>query len=602
MSSPTVAELIAEARDNPGWRERRRAVIGLGYRDEEEIRAVLLDALDDPVSDVRHAAIIALGRRGDREVVSELERPKILASEDSRVRWAAVSALGKLGDHRIIDVLVPLVNDPEWLVANEALVVLRMKVAEIIEVRDLRLARVLVRMLNIADPGIVELAKEGLRVLGTDASPMLSEAMESVWEPIRRHAAHVMGTIRDRAVAPALIRALEDESPAVRAEAAEALQRVQVIEALRPLINASTDYDEKVRQKTVTALVSFGATAVDPLCLALEHTRNKLGKCATIEALGEIGDTRAIPVLRRELASGYHVVRNAAVASLTRFGPAVVDPLRRMLSYHCAGIDSLRYDVEHSDDAQTRIRAVKALGNLEDHRAVDLLKSLLSEPDRELALAAQASLEMIGRAAWGRRGAANVLGRVADRRAIPDVVGLLEDDSINARRAGVFALGGLGAVEHADRLAAMARKDSEPRIRRAALSMLRELVPGSPELLDTALEALEDETAQVRVRATRIVAEFPEERAAQPLLARLSDPSWNVRVSAETALCTQGAPVVPGLLEILREGSLVARRRAARALGRIRDPRAAGPLQKVLETEEDAITFALAREALVKLR
>ncbi len=200
-----VKELISEARGDASWRGRRMALIQLGYRSEESILRVLLEALDDPRCEVRHAAILALGQREDRVAVDVLLRPRIIAAPEMMLRLAATTVLGQLGDHRIIDAVVGLVHDDEWLVRNAALVVLREKVAEIIVRRDLKLARVLVRMLNIPDEQIVEMAVEGLHDLGHGVSPLLVEAARSVREPIRRHTMRALGRIGDRDTLPQLV-------------------------------------------------------------------------------------------------------------------------------------------------------------------------------------------------------------------------------------------------------------------------------------------------------------------------------------------------------------------------------------------------------------
>lgn len=594
----TAAELIARVRESRDWRERRLAIVGLGHQRNEEIFPVLLASLDDPVISVRHAAVVALGRYGDRRAVRELLRPKILAEPDPHLRWAAVSALGKLGDHQVIDRLVDLVDDEEWLVHNEAVMVLREKVAEIIRAHDPSLGRVLIRLLNIPDGTIVEMAKGGLLGLGVAASPMLCEALESVREPIRRHSAEVMGRLGDPKGLPSLIAVMEDEVPGVRCAAATAIGRIGDRAGLASLIAALGDYDEAVRDAIVEALVRFGGDATPLICSALEHAHSKLARGTAIEALGRIGDERAIPILLEHLSSSYHLVRSAAITALQQFGEGPVGPLIRMLSFNKSDISLLLKEVEESTDTQTRIRAVNALGVLEDHRAVEVLKSLLSNPVRRLSTAAQEALGRIGCAAWGRSGAARVLGQSGDRSAIPGILSLLDDDSVTVRRAAVASLIGVGNELDAGRLLVVAREDPDPLVRDASLITLRELVPGTAELFDAAMEVLDDEAADVRVRATRIVGEFLDGRAIEPLLALLSDPSWSVRIAAESALCSQGRQIVPHLIEILRTGSLIARRRAYSALGRIGDPSAAEAVEHLVGREEDPVSIQLARTAL----
>ena len=593
-----AAALIAEARGSIDWKKRRLAIVGLGHRRAPEIFPVLLECLDDTVIDVRHAAVIALGRYGDPRAVPELLRPKILASADPLVRWAAVQALGKLAGHEIIERMVEMVDDEEWLVSNEALVVLRDRVEKILQLDDPGNARVLIRMLNIPDDTIVELAQTGLRDFGHSASPYLCDALGSMWEPVRRHAAEVIGSIGDRECLPGLVETLDDDSPLVRAAAATAIGRIGDRGGIGPLIEVMGDFDEVVRDAVTDALASFGRDATHLVCIALEHATRKLARCTAIDALGVIGDERAVAILIEHLSSSYHLVRRAAITSLRHFGESVVEPLMRMLSYNTSDITQLIDEVTSSTDAETRIRAVNALGVLEDHRAVEDLKRLLSDSDLRLATAAQEALGRIGCAAWGRGGAARVLGHIGDRRAIPGFLGLLDDDSVTVRTAAVASLSGVGNELDAGRLLVIAREDPDPLVRDAAIITLRELIPGTAELFAAALDVLDDESSEVRVRATRIAGEFLDGRAIEPLLKLLSDPSWSVRIAAESALCSHGKQVVSRLIEVLKTGSLFARRRAYSALGRIGDPSAAEAVEHLVGREEDPVSIRLARGAL----
>ena len=139
-------------------------------------------------------------------------------------------------------------------------------------------------------------------------------------------------------------------------------------------------------------------------------------------------------------------------------------------------------------------------------------------------------------------------------------------------------------------------------MRRAALQVLRELASGSEALFRAALDALEDSSLAVRGEATRILGDFVDERATRPLIRMLFDPSWNVRFSAENALSSLGRRVVADLIAVLGEDSLVARRSALSALGRLGDTSARGPIEQMLSREDDPVTVAIAKDALKRLR
>jgi HEAT repeat protein len=248
------------------------------------------------------------------------------------------------------------------------------------------------------------------------------------------------------------------------------------------------------------------------------------------------------------------------------------------------------------------LRAVRALGGLEDHRAVNLLKSLLSVPEQDLGFEAQEALIKIGCAAWQRCGAMSVLGRVGDDRVVPEILELLRDDSVHVRQQAVETLRDLKNEQAAGPLLGLARTDADHGVRRAALAGARNLATGTPELFDTALSLIEYESYDVRAVAARILGDYRDDRAVAPLLKCISDPSWNVRFSAENALCNQGKQVVPGLIEILEHGVLAARNRAISALGRIGDPRAIEPLEQLLGRETNELTIAMTKEVLKRLR
>jgi HEAT repeat protein len=601
--SERVSSLLEETQNNPDWRERRLAIVDLSYQKDEAVVPGLMNKLNDPVSEVRHAAILALARLGVEDAIPELLKPKLLAAPETQVRWAVAAALGKLGDHRIMDSLIRMAEDEEWLVRNEALTGLKQQVKVIIETGDGKLSRILVRMLGVDDPEIVEMAVEGLRNLGGACVPVLVESLGSVSRAARRNTARTLGLIGDGRAVERLTEVLSsDPAPEVRAEAATALGHIGEISALRPLIVAMGDRDEEARKRAADAVVRYGPTATEPVMVALEHGKSKQEKVAAISALGAIGDPRAVPILIDHLRSSYYLVRMATVSALSQYGARVVEPLVEVLSFNRSDISALCEEAESSDDGPTRLRAVRALGGLEDHRAVPVLKSMLSSPESELGMEAQESLIKIGCAAWQRCGALTVLGRVGDERIVPQVLDLLRDDSVHVRQQAVETLGELKSDQAVGPLIELARTDLDPEVRRAALGVARELATGLPELFDIALSRVADPSYGVRATAVRILGDFRDERAIGPLLESLSDPSWNVRFSAENALYTLGEKVVPGLIDVLRKGELVARNRALSALGRIGDSRAIEPIEELIGREENRATVAMAKEVLKRLR
>lgn len=141
-----------------------------------------------------------------------------------------------------------------------------------------------------------------------------------------------------------LIRALGDDQGGVREQAASRLRQMGPA-AVRPLLEAVRNPDAGARARAARMLgelgwqptpddngaaywaaqgswdkcIEIGAPAVEPLLLAL-RTGNWSQQPAIIQALGEIGDDRAIPPLTAALRDPGAAVPQAAAQALERLG------------------------------------------------------------------------------------------------------------------------------------------------------------------------------------------------------------------------------------------------------------------------------------------
>ena len=94
-------------------------------------------------------------------------------------------------------------------------------------------------------------------------SPLIRGLRDRFWH-VRHEAAHglgCLGPLPDWAL-PALVRAVEDPEPAVRAEAAWALGRLPSTDSLRPLVLALHDRSRTVRLAGAWALEQLGVDGV----------------------------------------------------------------------------------------------------------------------------------------------------------------------------------------------------------------------------------------------------------------------------------------------------------------------------------------------------
>ncbi len=599
----TVTELIQKVRESEDAGEKREALIELGYKRDRAVYPVLVEQLNSHSASIQHAAVISLGRYGDPRAIDELIKPKILHSRVVNVRWAAVKAIGKLGDYRVIEHLLKVVDDDEWIVRNQAATELKEKIREIIELKESRYARILVRLFAVENEEIVELAIEGFVELGEEGADLLLEAIKSPSPLIRENAARALGQIKTRHAVNILVDLLRDSEWRVRKSAVEALGEIGDRRAIEPLVYSLRDSVEKVQQQTVHALVSFGKLCTVPLLNALAREKNKFVLRAIILTLGEISDIKSVPAIIEHLRSSYFVVRRTAIKALMKFGPQIKDLLVPTLSFNQSNIKPLLKDASDDTNLPLQLRAVKALGGLEDHRAVGLLKKLVENGSPDVQEAATQALIQIGCAAWGRCGALIVLSGMGDKSLIPHFIHSLSDDSDNVRLEAVRALAKVDGPDAIDPLVKVASKDRDPYIRYETVRLLRRIGVGYPQVLELGLSALKDPSRNVRSQAARLLGNFQDDRSIRPLLKATADVHWSVQESAENALTNFGRRAVPSLIEALNSRFWTTRFRAARLLGEIGDQRAIVPLEKLLRKKREKKELKrIVREALEKLQ
>ena len=578
----SLESLLRIARESEDAAAVRPAIMQLSYERGTEIYPLLVEKLNDSNPSIQHAAAISLGRYGRAEAIEELIKPKIFRSTYHQIRWAAVAAVGRLGDYRVVDHLLKAVEDPEWIVRTQAITELMAKVKDIIAHKDIRLTRILIHMFSLDNEEIVNLATEGFQEIGPESLHWLHDALHNPSPNIRSNAARTLGLMGSRGSTPYLLDLLQDEDAAVRATACEALGRIGDKISIEPLVLMIQDNVEKVQDQATAAIARFGKKATVPLLNALTRERDKFALRAFLKCLGRIGDPKSVSALISYLRSSYFIVRQSAVSALIQFGPIVTRLLLPTLSYNTSDIDSLKKDACDQEHPELQMRAIKALGGLEDHRAVACLKELVDTGLPDVQEAASQALFQIGCAFWGRCCALKVLAEVADASVVPQIVPSLKDDSSDVRFEAVRALGKVGGAEAVQHLVRITRKDDRDFIRREAVRFLRTAGQGQANILATALRGLKDSSRGVRVESARLLGGFQDTKSILPLLKAMADPHWSVRESAEIALLNFGRDAAGLLIEALKSASWTTRLRAARLLGEIGAPEAVAPLGNAL--------------------
>jgi HEAT repeat protein len=204
----------------------------------------------------------------------------------------------------------------------------------------------------------------------------------------RRDAVMRLGSMRLEAASRAVIPALQDAAPIVRATAAKAILSLgsEASSHLLPLLN---DKDEFVRRETAYALGhtrSRSATAA--LSERLLTDKENGVRAAAAVALGEIADEAAVVPLVQALSAtkkaNVFVLRAAAVA------------LGRIRSR--AGTAALISTLSNKQlPSDVRREAARSLGNIGDPTAAPTLQAASTDPDPYLAEIAFEALKKLSR-------------------------------------------------------------------------------------------------------------------------------------------------------------------------------------------------------------
>lgn len=199
---------------------------------------------------------------------------------------------------------------------------------------------------------------EGLQ---TEADvPVLLEALLDVDDDDREEAIKALGEIPENALR-ALLAALQDPDPDLRAVAAEVLGYMANPAAINPLLERLQDENPKVREAVAGALGDIREAIAVPGLLVALHDPHPDVREASAWALGNIGDPSAIPDLLITLEADAIHIRWSAIEALGKIGdPAAVKGL----------IAVLDHDLTYMSQA-----AAEALRNIDNSEARAALKA-----------------------------------------------------------------------------------------------------------------------------------------------------------------------------------------------------------------------------------
>jgi HEAT repeat protein len=492
--------------------------------------------------------------------------------------------------------------------------------------------------------GLLNSALNVLRLTDVDTHSTLIDFLKGEDQDLRIQAALSLGEQRDARAIPALIEATWDQNVNVVYHAIEALGRLRAFEAVDRLIEFAESKNFFLAFPAIEALGEIGNSAVS--FRIIPFLQDEMLREPAARALARIGDEFAVEALiallnqqgaptqliarsltdlhdryEAKYEEGSYIVglyRNSIkptgvqnlIDALSTAEPENLRPLvwllgrldspaaTRALTWrlgstelrseildalvrHGSTVTELLVEQLNADDPETRGAAVTALGRIRDKRAIPELIRLLGT-DPELTIPIIAALTFI-----------------QDPAAMDPLFSLLGTPDAAVRRAAVGALNALGVPEMVKRVIPLF-EDANPGIREAAVSIAGYF--GYPECIETIFLLCHDTDATVRRAAIEQIAFLDEKRAAIVLAQALSSDVPSVRAAAAAAMShVDGPAVAASLTAALRDDDSWVRYFAARSLSRHRSAESASELYRLAQFDKFQQVRIAAFEALSRI-
>ena len=442
LGEPGFQALLALA-DDPQIKDKDAIAFALGTTCDQRAVKPLLRLLKDEEPCVRIDAAQALWLLHATDAIPHLV--EALQDEDLRVRIKVAETLCRLGDERGVKALLKMLRE-ERDIEHRWSVMWALSEAWGDEVVD-----ALIKALKDKDPYVRRRAARALGEIGDKrATDALIAALGDPAFEVRSSAIEALAFLKPKQGLEIFATALQDKSDWVRFHAVMALADLQDRRALKPLIRALFEDEEKsVRVQAAYALGRLGgAEAVSALAQALRNDFSLCVRVAAANSLGATGDAAAVKPLCKALKSDWDEIREAAAKSLCYLPPAHTAhaaPLLQQL-FHNDGSPFVRVlcGITLFRITNNKRYLEKALKLIDKDSVTmhwsfeEVLRTLLKCDERIVFEALRLGTAVV------RAEAASVLGAVKLKKAVPALIRTLQDEDVGVRSAAAWALGKIG--------------------------------------------------------------------------------------------------------------------------------------------------------------
>lgn len=265
------------------------------------------------------------------------------------------------------------------------------------------------------------------------------------------------------------------------------------------------------------------------------------------------------------------------------------------------------HGVLKSGDRDMALFALEMLESLKTKESIADIRGLLSSGDTDIRAAAIDALSSIGDAsilesvrpllndpkAEVRQSAIKAFGRLGDETSLALISPLLSDKKRRVRSEAIVALikaGGLDGILQAGDILKTMLDNPEAQEREHAAEILGMIKV--KHFTPTLLRLVNDPDAEVRFKAIKALAKIEDARAAGPLIDSLADKQ--TAIHAKKGLAELKAKALPDLIEAAndRKRGIDIRRRCAKLIGKIPGPEAAAALIELLKDPEPSVRYS----------
>jgi len=521
-----------------------------------------------------------------------------LRDPNPEIRLELIRRIRERGDAPARRLLLELVQDEDWRVRKAA-------VDAIVAAPDEALIAGLIETLSIEDnAGARNSAIEALTRLGSEATGALSEGFRRGGTDERKFIIDILGEIRDPASLTLMLEALGDEDDNVKASAIEHLGKMGESSVVDHLIDILQSGEFWMAYPAADALGLIGdARAVPALIEALEK---KALREPVVRALGRIGTPAALPHVARLFAEGAKVVQEESLRALMRIilngDEQVSDTLRRIWGENAP---RLLLPFTRDDKVDLKKAALLVLGVLKDVSTIAPLLELVG--DEELGGEVIRVLTRIVRSApeeflpffdddlpLHRRTVVRVAAESRDELFRVPLRKVLRDDDGHVRATAAVGLAMFNDVTSVDEIRNLLVDPYED-VQEAAVQALVMFGDAIPREL--VFEGIVSPDARLRRNYARLMGyrKMDDEQSLEALGFALKDGEPSVRTAVVAALTTIGGEDAKKILiRALTDEIPDIRRAAALALGDIGGGELVASVALLAEDPDDWVRAAAA--------